>query len=102
MRPTTHDAAVEEGEDCVLDGAAPEAVAPLEALLPRALHLVVALVDEGVEGRFPRASRAIDGDRVARQEEVLLPDKDEKRSADLALETQDRDPAVETGGVTVP
>jgi hypothetical protein len=44
------DAAVEEGEDGILDGAAPEAVASLEALLPRALDLVVALVDEGIEG----------------------------------------------------
>jgi hypothetical protein len=44
------DAAVEEAEDGILDGAAPEAVASLEALLPRALDLVVALVDKGVEG----------------------------------------------------
>jgi hypothetical protein len=44
------DPTVEKGEDGLLDGAAPEAVAALEALLPLALDLVVAALDELKEG----------------------------------------------------
>ena len=60
-------AAIEEGVDDVVKQTAPAAVGPLEAIVPLALDLVVALVDQVVERGAFRSSGSIDGRARGRQ-----------------------------------
>jgi hypothetical protein len=55
------DAAVEVAADGLVQESPPEAVAPLEALLPLVAHVVVDRLDETVQRRRVRLPRAVEG-----------------------------------------
>ena len=67
------DAAVEEGEDRLLDATPPEAVAALEVLFPAPFDLLVKAVDEPEQQRLSRLARTIEGCARVGQGRGLLP-----------------------------
>jgi hypothetical protein len=59
-KPLSRNATVEVARDHLVHETPPEAVAPLEALLPRALDPVVEGVEETEQRRLPRIPRPVD------------------------------------------
>ena len=66
-------AAVKVGVDDIINEDPPEAVAPLEPLLPHTFDLVVHCLDQAVQGRFLRLAGSIKADGAFCDQGKLLP-----------------------------